>query len=344
MIALVILASTSNLRNSTTLQGVMHTVCGVWGERITSLITALYCFGTCLTFLIIIGDQFDRAFDSLIGPDFCKTWFLNRNFIMPVTSVLLILPLCFTSKIDFLKYASVMGVFTILYIVIIIISQYFSGNYKPGEIKTKPDNILDIFNVIPVICFGYQCHVSVIPIYSCMKHRNLKHFTIASSTAITACVFVYTGAATFGYLTFGSNVSNDILENYSASNPWVLIALISMALKTYTTYPILLFCGREAISTIIKDLFVTEETRTKEKFRRYIIAIVWFALSVVLGICLLQSTLMLDPGLVKLEAKLKIGLATVFLILGSFLFGVVLTQGVERDMTSSGSKSLLCVP
>ena len=26
----------------------MHTVCGVWGERITSLITALYCFGNSI--------------------------------------------------------------------------------------------------------------------------------------------------------------------------------------------------------------------------------------------------------------------------------------------------------
>ena len=51
--------------------------------------------------------------------------------------------------------------------------------------------------MIPVICFGYQCHVSVIPIYSCMKHRNIKHFTIASSAAIAVCCFTYTGAATF---------------------------------------------------------------------------------------------------------------------------------------------------
>ena len=32
----------------------------------------------------------------------------------------------------------------------------FSGSYVPGKIKTGPDNWLDVFNVIPVICFGYQ--------------------------------------------------------------------------------------------------------------------------------------------------------------------------------------------
>jgi hypothetical protein len=35
-----------------------------------------------------------------------------------------------------------------------------SGNYTPGPIKTSPDSALDVFFVIPVICFGYQvgCH------------------------------------------------------------------------------------------------------------------------------------------------------------------------------------------
>jgi hypothetical protein len=63
---------------------------------------------------------------------------------------------------------------------IIFICFYFSGNYPtppPSEIKWAPEKWTDIFLVVPVICFGYQCHVSVIPIYSCMKNRNLKHFS-----------------------------------------------------------------------------------------------------------------------------------------------------------------------
>jgi len=368
MVALIILASTANIKQSSTLQDVMHTVSGEWGRRITSAIVAIYCFGTCITFLIIIGDQFDRAFYSLIGPEFCHHWYLNRDFVMPITSLVLILPMCFTAKIDFLKYASTMGVFTIVYIVGLIIYQYFSGSYQPGPIKTRPDTLFDVFNVIPVICFGYQCHVSVIPIYSCMKKRDLKNFTIASSAAISICVFTYTGAATFGYLTFGSLINDDILTNYSAKSPLVLIALIAMALKTYTTYPILLFCGREGISCLVKDIFIKEDTPRKELIRRYVIATTWFVLSVVLaieipnitevinilgslaaififvfpGVCLLQSTLMRDPGLVRAMSVFRVVFAVAFLLLGSFIFGVVLTQGLMKDFEGSEANSLLC--
>ena len=64
----------------------------------------------------------------------------------------------------------------------------------------------------------------------------------------------------------------------------VMIALIAMAAKTYTTYPILLFCGREALSTIVKDVFVSEDSAAKERARRYGIATAWFVATLVFAI------------------------------------------------------------
>ena len=61
------------------------------------------------------------------------------------------------------------------------------------------------------------------------------------------------GAAAFGYLTFGSHVTADIMLSYDASRPEVIIGIIALALKTVSTYPILLFCGREAMRTALND-------------------------------------------------------------------------------------------
>ena len=46
----------------------------------------------------------------------------------------------------------------------------------------------------------------------------------------------------------------DILLDYDANRPEVMIGVIAMAVKTVFTYPILLFCGREAFRSAIKDL------------------------------------------------------------------------------------------
>ena len=137
-----------------------------------------------------------------------------------------------------------MGVVAVIYVVFLIIAQYFKGNYVPGPIKTSPEEWTDLFLVIPVICFSYQCHVSIIPIYACMKDRSLPNFLRSATLAILICLFTYSVGASFGYLTFGSNVESDILESYDADDPTVLIAIVAIAIKTYSTYPILLFCGR----------------------------------------------------------------------------------------------------
>ena len=60
MTALIILANTSDIKRSATLQDVMGEVAGRAGRLSTSIIVAVYTFGTCITFLIIIGDQVDR--------------------------------------------------------------------------------------------------------------------------------------------------------------------------------------------------------------------------------------------------------------------------------------------
>jgi len=370
MAALIILAKTSDINKSSTLQEVMCTVSGVWGRRATSVIITVYCFGTCITFLVIIGDQFDRAFTSLVGSHYCDTWYLHRDFVMPVSSFLLILPMCYSKTIDFLKYVSAFGVFIILYVVALIFVEYAEGGHVPGPIKTKPDSWLDISMVIPVICFGYQCHVSVIPIYSCMKKRDTKNFTVASFSAIAICVFTYTGAATFGYMTFGNLVYEDIISNYNANKPSVMLALVAISLKTYTTYPILMFCGREGLSTILKDLFSLTDNQEKERVRRCSIVTVWFISTILIaieipnigavihilgslaaififvfpGVCLLQTTMMCEQPLVTVKDRCKIGLALLFIILGFFLFGLVLTQGVMLQLSPASEVVLLCTP
>jgi sodium-coupled neutral amino acid transporter 7/8 len=138
----------------------------------TSVCVVVYTFGTTITFLIIIGDQFDRLLASVYGHTFCHFWYMNRDFTMTASSVLFILPFCYSKKIDFLRVPSAVGVFAIIYIVGLIAYEKVYGNFVPGEIKTSPSAWTDVFLVVPDICFGYQCHVSVIPIYSCMRHRG----------------------------------------------------------------------------------------------------------------------------------------------------------------------------
>ena len=100
----------------------------------------VYCFGTCITFLIIIGDQVllcflvnsskSNYYDSLTEPlqawldlnsvtfgistetSLCQppgTKLRDHPILYFCCSVILILPLCYSKTIDFLQYVSMAG-------------------------------------------------------------------------------------------------------------------------------------------------------------------------------------------------------------------------------------------
>lgn len=73
-------------------------------KSLTSVAIILYSFGSCLAFIIVIGDQIDRVLMSVYGPDFCHKWYMSRAFTLYLVSTCTIFPLSFSKSIDFLKY------------------------------------------------------------------------------------------------------------------------------------------------------------------------------------------------------------------------------------------------
>jgi hypothetical protein len=63
-----------------------------------SCVLLLRCFVPLTSFL------FSSVLSSLHGLDFCHYWYMNRYFTIAMSSSVFILPLCYSKRIDFLKY------------------------------------------------------------------------------------------------------------------------------------------------------------------------------------------------------------------------------------------------
>lgn len=367
VVALFILAYCSDVARAATYQDVVYSICGRGMYIVCSLCIVLYCFGTCITFLIIIGDMLDRLFLAVAGVTFCHTWYMNRSFTMTTSCIILVLPMCFPKRIDFLKYASFLGFSGVIYLILLVVCKYYLSPINPGPIATGPDDIIQVFNVVPAICFGYQCHVSVIPIYSCMAKRSLPEFAKVVTMALIACIATYSIGAVYGYWTFGADVEPDILESYVPDGP-VLAGIFMFAAKTYTTYPILLFCGRAGVESLRNIIFPGQTDSARyERVRRYIITIIWFGSNTVLALfipnigiviqllgCLAAAFIFLFPGicllhvgLTRLETKRTVKsnfivfVAGFFIVFGAFMFGIVLVQAVAKS--GAPQKLRVCV-
>lgn len=92
--------------------------------------------------------------------------------------------------------------------------------------------------------FFLQCQEVVVPVYSCMQKRTLGDFAKCCCIAMSFLVVIYSIIGCFGYLTFGSLVSPNVMKMYDASDPIVMIGIAALIIKMVVTYPVLALCGR----------------------------------------------------------------------------------------------------
>lgn len=61
VVAILTLGYCSDIKGSNTYQDTVYEVCGKHARTACAVSVLLYCFGTCITFLIIIGDQWEEC-------------------------------------------------------------------------------------------------------------------------------------------------------------------------------------------------------------------------------------------------------------------------------------------
>lgn len=203
-----------------------------------------------------------------------------------------------------------------------------------------------------------QSHITAIPTYACMKDRHLGKFTLCAVISMLICFGAYTVVGIFGYATFGTGkVPSDILQGYTDKSTILTIAIISIAIKNFTTYPIVLYCGRDALLGICG----VDLDRISV---RVIVTLIWFISSLVIailvpdispvinllgslsamlifvfpGICLFQSVLLKDPILCLNKNRLMIIFAVFLTALGAFACGVVFIEALQ-DLSNTSSKT-----
>ncbi|KAH6943911.1 hypothetical protein HPB50_000625 [Hyalomma asiaticum] len=366
-VTILTLAFCADVNSDRTYQGILLSMCGSKWRYASAVSVLLTCYGVCVTYLIVIGDQYDRIFASLHGPDFCHKWYMAREFTITLTAVAIVLPLNMLQHIEFLKCASSLGLLAVLYPCVLTGIAYFTEP-RPDDlyIKVWPTSLPDVFLSTPVFCFAYQSHEVVISAYAAMRQRCLWNMAKAIAFCTVALFAIYSTVGCFGYLTYGAAVRPDIMEMFDATRAWVLIGLLALIFKMAVTYPLPALCARDSIEELYLELRGgAPDDRMHMHARKTKLSLAWFAgtvgvaiLPVDIGVaikflgCLAALNVFVFPGMCLLGyTKLK-GASTTYmhwhLLLGSFmvlagaaLFVVVLLHVVLVELVS-GHANHLC--
>lgn len=127
----------------------------------------------------------------------------------------------------------------------------------------SPTSIIAAFASLPVICFAYQTHEIVLPVYSSLAKPRATNFIKSTIFSLILLLVIYNLGGSYGYITFGDKVKADIIQMYDAKDPVVAsgmakqnstfsilnffsnsIGIIALIIKMVSTYVPIMFCGR----------------------------------------------------------------------------------------------------
>lgn len=232
---------------------VVQAHCHKYVYQLTQVAILTIVFGTTVAFMVIIGDQTDRVFASLYGPTFCHSWYLNRRFVMSITTLLVIKPLCSAKTVDFLKYASSAGVLSLGFIGYVVISEFLKQGHVAKTVNYMPQRFSDMGAVMPVLCLAYQCHLSWVPTAATVRKEE-KYITYKTiSIAMIVCTIIYIIISVLAVLTFGEAIQKDLTESYPGKD-WPVIATIAIvAIKCMVTLPAAFYPARLSMVDILSS-------------------------------------------------------------------------------------------
>ncbi|XP_075215324.1 sodium-coupled neutral amino acid transporter 7-like [Lycorma delicatula] len=316
--------------NVETMQHLLLATSGKFWSIFSVLLITVYSFFCCVAYHVVIGDQFDREYENVED----NGGGLTANLMVQI------------------------GVAAIFYVIFIVILQFFIGNYTKGPIVWMPKDILKVSMTLPPFCFSYNVHVQSVPVFASIKNRSLQVVLIICCGSMIGSMILNSLTGSFGYLTFGSYVHSNILLNYPANTAPVIIALLVVAFKICCVYPLVVFCGRDAVI----DLYLQatgKSSETGDLVRRVVVALLWFWLAVILALLFPNIGVVIDvlgffvaffafifPGVALLHrptesVKVNSKIPAIILIILGIIFAIMsLAVALYRIIEGEGHKSL----
>ncbi|CAG8190940.1 unnamed protein product [Penicillium nalgiovense] len=214
---------------------------------------AIKCFGVGVSYLIIIGDLMPGVVQGFVGSEPAYDFLVDRHFWV-TAFMLIVIPISYLRRLDSLKYTSIAALVSMAYLVVLVVYNFILGDTKKdrGPIRVGHwEGAIPTLSSLPVIVFAFTCHQNMFSILN--EIGNNSHFRT------TAVVFASAGsaAATYilvaitGYLSFGNNVSGNIVGMYPPG-VYATIGRAAIVMLVVFSYPLQCHPCRASVDAVLK--------------------------------------------------------------------------------------------
>ena len=255
---LVVLVRAGSVFSSASYQGVVKDAFGLSASRAVSATLVVYLFGSCVAYLIIIGDSYTKAVAALAhGSD--GAWWASRQFAIAVVVSFVVTPLSLLREMSRLAPASAAALVSLAYTAFAIMCKGFAkvDDGAPKVVAFKLD--ADSISAVPIIVFAFQCHIQVLAIFSelsahasrtdensesleavddeLVERKRVRRMHTVIALAVGACFLGYFLVGEFAYASH-PNVSSNVLDSYDKGDATMTVATIFMGFSAIASFPV----------------------------------------------------------------------------------------------------------
>ncbi|KAJ8128113.1 hypothetical protein O1611_g5523 [Lasiodiplodia mahajangana] len=213
---------------------------------------AIKCFGVGVSYMIIIGDLMPGVVEGFDSRAASIAYLMDRNFWITVF-MLAIIPLSFLRRLDSLKYTSIIALIAIGYLIVLVVYHFASDTLAPRD-KIRViqwAGPIEALASLPVVIFAYTCHQNMFSIVNEIKDTSPKSILGVISTSIGSAAGVYVLVSVTGYLTFGNDITGNIVSMYTPSIASTIAKAAIVILVTFSV-PLQIHPCRASVDAVLK--------------------------------------------------------------------------------------------
>lgn len=294
--------------NAYSYEEIANILFGKWALIINNLCILFYLFSCQCSYMTLIKQTMPSIVQGLGrlwgSADFELDWetsiFTTGDILLLVVLCIVLIPLGFAKRIDFLGFTSAIGMFAMISFVMMIVMKQSSIAEQCGsvdyplngtkfnhdietECEIKPVNLsLTSLKSMGICVFAYLSHCNVLAIFAEVRGKSragvLKRMEQVVLGAIVPCTILYLTAAMFAYKSFFNHTQAQLIQLYSfiqQDGNLILYCNILVITCIVFSIPLAQYPARSAIWNLIHTLappsmnfpvpFTPKELDIKEK-------------------------------------------------------------------------------
>ncbi|KAE9049497.1 hypothetical protein PR001_g3264 [Phytophthora rubi] len=214
----------------------------------------IFCFGISVAYLVTLGDIITPLGELCFG---MQSIFAQRWVLMAISCGTIMLPLSLMKDISSLQFSSILGVFSIIFLVIAVAIRsimYASANGIPEDISWTIDLSRgpNFMLSVPIVMFAFTCQVNVFSIYTELQRPCIRRMNKVVDRATLISFLIYLSIGVVAYLAFGPQLvepkyKGNILLSFPLSDTLIAISRAAITFTVAVAFPLNIFPCRFTI-------------------------------------------------------------------------------------------------